>query len=1003
VTRGTARRPGPVARLFGSLASALLDLGLPTINGWLKERVGPEADVRSITTDGALIHLEGVRIPIGPRGLVLLDRASATMTPLGRGGLTDIRLCAFTGLVVFGNLETGPFFRAEIAFAASNEPDPSVVVPWIWGELRIRRAAWSARAGSPETNPMSGRARLFVSSLRWRLDQGNLDGEIVRARFTGAGIFEGDDEDDEDERPPSTTLVPPVLSRLGLELDHAKVGPFVDAASALVGQTIAIPSLIPLDAKLDGSLSWDAARGARADLRIAAPAYLEAALGGGFAPDGGALSAKATARVGLAALLRNVGAPREALPRDDDSVRVELEARGTVSRPEVRGGIVAEEIGFRFGRPRFVPPVRVQDLDARIQLVDHQLSVRATIAARKRPIHVVADADLRAGAATTLGGNVKSDGLDASFVRDVLLTLGSKVALPPEIVGAIDLTLDPGGVLRGSIGVATDRSRLTLARAPDGDLSLGGTLDVADALQTGLLAGSVRPAEGAIELALAIALTETGPVARGTATAKRLTVAIATRPDIPPYVLENVETNLVIDRSTIAYDQLAFTGHGARFVARGAIALEAGGRASAPPLTLQLEDGGSALALALLPLARVELPLGPGLGGRGKLVLEASGALAVDLVLDTPAGSALSVEVRLDAGRLDGSTVRGAAAFADLIALGALGSAPPVLGSGVMTVDLAFAGGVLAGWCSATRVALDLGKAGTRGDPPVLTDLTTKLRIDERTIAWKDLEGKAYGGSVVSSGIADRSGSPLRVEVALRKVAVERIPPIDGQEPASLVRGELSAWLVARVAGSFRAHGDARLEEAAFPVLDLARDPLARYGLRPPTEDATAPVTATLAASDWGFLVRDLTIELHGARLRANVGVSRDERVEGEGEIILEEEYLRTSRLLTLPRVLADRLVVPLSIEGPLAKPRVEADLKATLGRFLRDNRVRALVTSAVEEAQILLGRRRRVHEQAASPEDDDGAARELARELGALLQVHDADWRVIEERQRSR
>ena len=42
--------PGPFARLLGSLANALLDLGLPTIREWLRDRLGPAADVAQVTT-----------------------------------------------------------------------------------------------------------------------------------------------------------------------------------------------------------------------------------------------------------------------------------------------------------------------------------------------------------------------------------------------------------------------------------------------------------------------------------------------------------------------------------------------------------------------------------------------------------------------------------------------------------------------------------------------------------------------------------------------------------------------------------------------------------------------------------------------------------------------------------------------------------------------------------------------------------------------------------------
>jgi hypothetical protein len=73
-------RSGPVARLWDSLANALLDLGLPTIRIWLRDRLGDAADVALVTTEGALVHLDGVRVPIGGRGLLVLDRATAKVS-----------------------------------------------------------------------------------------------------------------------------------------------------------------------------------------------------------------------------------------------------------------------------------------------------------------------------------------------------------------------------------------------------------------------------------------------------------------------------------------------------------------------------------------------------------------------------------------------------------------------------------------------------------------------------------------------------------------------------------------------------------------------------------------------------------------------------------------------------------------------------------------------------------------------------------------------------------
>src|SRR5262249_15622664 len=161
------------------------------------------------------------------------------------------------------------------------------------------------------------------------------------------------------------------------------------------------------------------------------------------------------------------------------------------------------------------------------------------------------------------------------------------------------------------------------------------------------------------------------------------------------------------------------------------------------------------------------------------------------------------------------------------------------------------------------------------------------------------------------------------------------------------------------VKGPIHAQGHVVLDSATFPALSLMQPTLARYGLRPPNEDAITPLSADIVGNDWGLSIRALKVDLHGATIRGEVGLSGDPEsgagrmLEGQADVTLEEEYLRTSKVLTLPRVLTERLVLPVTINGPLRKPHVHADLNKCLGHFLMDNRVRQFVTSAVEEAQI--------------------------------------------------
>lgn len=1019
-----AERSGAVARLFGSLANALLGLGLPAIRQWLRDRVGPAADVAHVTTEGKLVHLDGVRVPIGSRGLLVLERATAVILGLGRAGLPEIRLHAFHGMLGFGDAKHG--FRADVSFTASPDPEESA---WIWGELSIRNASWTAREGSPFAAPMHGDARLFVSSHEWRIDRGRLDGENARARFSGRGSFEGSALEGEAEGDPPQPLVPRVLSHATLELEHARVGPFADAAGALSGRTLVVPSIVPLDARLDGSLSWEVAEGGRVDLRIVSE-ELRVTMAGSIAPDGGALRGRVDAEVPLARLVRCAGGPREVLPREEDVARVELAIGGSLGRPEVAGRIVATEIGFRLGRPRFVPPVVLRDLSAELSLKQDRAVVRAVAFARATQVTLDLDASVREP--TSARGRLHADAIEAGFLRDVIRTLGGRIEVPDDAFGAVDFTLAPRegrSSVAGSVAIATSASRLVLAVAPEG-LRVAGRVTAEDLAATGALGGSVRPADGEIDLALDLDVGGEGVRARGKARSARLSLVIAERPDVPPYVLEDVTASVALDPAAFAYDDLRFTAHGGRFVGRGTIPLVPGTLEDSPRIALRVEEGGAELAAALANLIDrrdgASLRLAVQVEGPRPLDeiwiprdLRASGelrwfgakrpgalALSVDVTLTTPRGTDAAVAFRLsNRGALDGTTLRGSIALADLVASGALGARAPVLPEGIVDVDAFARGGgekaAVAGLAEVERLVV---LAGER--EPLCLELgsvVARFRLDRRGIAWKDVEARAYGGSIVSTGHHDLAGT-TRARVSVVGVAVHELPPIGGRAPGSYVRGHLSTSIVVRrgARGDLRAGGMVTLDDATFPALELLRPSLSRYGLRPPDEDAAAPVTALVVGTDWGIWLADVNLELHGATVRGVVGLSRTRALDGRIEVTLEEEYLRTSKVLTIPRVLTQKLVLPVRIEGELARPVVHADLAASFGRFLEDNRVSQFVTSAVEEAQIFLGRHHLSREPRREPAMPTGEA-ELEAELRRSIEAHAADWAEIARRESER
>ena len=431
--------------------------------------------------------------------------------------------------------------------------------------------------------------------------------------------------------------------------------------------------------------------------------------------------------------------------------------------------------------------------------------------------------------------------------------------------------------------------------------------------------------------------------------------------------------NLSLDRSALVYEQLRFRAHGGRFVARGEIPLTSERTAApkpddAPLLALELEEGGAELAAALgqlagrLHVAREgdrppeEIWLPEELTARGHLSLHRDLSLSTDLTLETPAGTAVALAVRLArGGGLDGSTLRGAIGTDDLVTSGVIG---PV-------AILASATGRRSSTSMRLHVVAAMRSSSVDGSRPngsrswhQGSTRQSSSRVWPRGGAWTTRAWCGTASRRIPTKAACRrlvftsgAGGSMRVRRS-RRSPCTRCQRSPGARPRASFGG-CSPGRSSR-AGTVRS---TRLASWSWMLPHSPRSISCgrrlRFGLRPPNEDASAPVTALVVGSDWGLSLRDVKLDLRGATVRGELGISRERALDGHAEVTLEEEYLRTSKVLTLPRVFTDRLVFPVHVDGPLNHPRVHADLGATLGSFLKDNRVSAFVTSAVEEAQI--------------------------------------------------
>jgi hypothetical protein len=201
-------------------------------------------------------------------------------------------------------------------------------------------------------------------------------------------------------------------------------------------------------------------------------------------------------------------------------------------------------------------------------------------------------------------------------------------------------------------------------------------------------------------------------------------------------------------------------------------------------------------------------------------------------------------------------------------------------------------------------------------------------------------------------------------------------------------------------AGVVTGHGQARLDDAAFPLLARERAALAKYGIAPPAENATAPATLVIDLGERGWSLTQARGAVPGCEAAGDVHAAFDGTLEGALVVTLGEELLASSAVLVVPSILAEKLTLPVRIGGTLAHPRIDADLGACLGRFVTDNRVTQLFSEAASDVVSLFTGREatRPAPPPPTPPTNVQSARtddELLRELAAAR----ADWDEIEAR----
>lgn len=946
-------------------------------------------------TEGSFLHLRGVRVPVGPRGVLLLTKATVALAGKREAGLPELRLHAFEGALTFG--EEG--FSADVHFTAVPDPDARA---WVAGDLSITNATWAGTApGRPRRGPMSGSARLFVTSQEARLEDGRLEsqsqdegGPVADVRFTAEG-----------------TPDPATLRRARISLPKARVGAFVDAVRAVTGRPLEIPPGVPPDAGLDGEITWDEHTGGTCKLHTSTDG-LRATVEGTVDANGGSLRGRIEADVAPALPMYAARVPAPLVPRDEDVLHLALDLGGDVKRPVVNGTLAGPSVSFRFGRPRFCPLLTLAGVHADIAIADDVARIRARAKASSAPIQASLDLPLRAARGRRVTGRVEN--IEAIWLTAIATALGVEGvklegdhALDAEDVAApwlvprdakttAAVTFEHDGAeakISATVKVATAASHLALEPvAIAGDRITGGrfhgSLDVAEALKIGLFPFAVRPRpDGAIRIDVALEGPLASPTARGRIGAPRIDLVVPSVPALPPVPCTDVDARLVVTlappseggsvRATI--DAMRFRALG------GAFGLEAhlGFGAEARPLFVEVKDADARFIEGLGAFVRGQQggrfaveregtrPRGPE-GERwiprsarlsGTLELRRKSVVAA-LGVETDAGTRFVVDLKVLDGSPTGTKVRGTLALADARLLGAFDELPVrVIPEGRAHVDALVAERAkevtLTGYIVSDRVAL-ASRASDAVPVVVLEDLVvpfrhvvvpagTRARVSKTV--WRDAEARLYDGVVSTTGAALPDGT-LRASVRASGVAVERFPTERSGKPlGASVCGRLALELdVVKVASSaLTGRGRAQLDDPSYPVIALSAPSLKRYGLPAPEATGVSPATTTIAIDAWGIAFRHVHAEVPGIHADGDITVRTDGSTDGAFVVTLGPAYLASSPLLSLPSAFAETLTLPVRIVGPLARPKIDADLTTCLGRFVTENRVTDIVTDAAE------------------------------------------------------
>ena len=336
-------------------------------------------------------------------------------------------------------------------------------------------------------------------------------------------------------------------------------------------------------------------------------------------------------------------------------------------------------LGFRFGRPRFVPAACLRDGVAKLTFMNGQLAGTAQLFAGASPVNV-----------TVAGTRVEvhAAAIEAAFLRDVARVFDAKLTVTDDMHAEVAIVFD-GAALGGTVSPRVERE-VAARRAARRTDPRDGRSHRRRRRKDGRArerSGIPEPRRSGRRARRHHRARVYSPRLARRGGAKKLELTVNHRPDMPPYVVEGAHVDVSADGSGFAFENLRFTGYGGRFAGYGGSA--------APHLVLQLVSGGLSLADALFllapPSSRPVLRFPEDVRWTGTLMLGAD--LSIDASLLTEKGTNLDVAVRLHHGDLAGSTAKGSLAVADLLFVTSWDV--PVAHEGLLVGEADIAGGLV--------------------------------------------------------------------------------------------------------------------------------------------------------------------------------------------------------------------------------------------------------------------------------------------------------------------